>query len=251
VILSDSDISVGPDYLRSIVPELDEPGVGLVTCTYRGEPAFGTWGRLSADAVNHHFLPGVLVGLELGRARPCFGSTIALRGETLAAIGGFEAFAEQLADDYAMGEAVRAAGLRVAISPYVVTHLCTERSALDLIRHELRWARTIRLVEPVGFAGSVVTHALPFAVLGAMLDGFAAMSLVIVAAALACRLILQVQIDRAFALPGDRRWLGPVRDMLSFAVFVVSYFGRVVSWRGSRYDVRADGTLVYAGEIGS
>jgi ceramide glucosyltransferase len=78
-------------------------------------------------AIDYHFLPDVLVGLALGLARPCFGSTIALRRETLAAIGGFEAFLSYLADDYAMGEAVRATGMRVAIPPFVVAHACAER----------------------------------------------------------------------------------------------------------------------------
>src|ERR1051326_3875605 len=107
----------------------------------------------------------------VGRARPCFGSTIALTTDTLARIGGFAAFAEQLADDYAMGEAVRATGVRVVISPYVVTHLCPEKRARDLFRQELRWARTIRLVDPFGFVGSVVTHAVPFAMLAVLAGG--------------------------------------------------------------------------------
>ena len=90
LVLSDSDIIVDPDYLKNIVGALDAPGVGLVTCLYRGAAAPGLWARLAAAAIDHHFLPSVLVGLKLGLAKPCFGSTIALRKTTLAMIGGFQ-----------------------------------------------------------------------------------------------------------------------------------------------------------------
>jgi ceramide glucosyltransferase len=135
--------------------------------------------------------------------------------------------------------------------PYLVTHVCSERSAPDLVGHELRWARTIRLLDPTGYAGSGVTHALPFAVLGAALGAFAPAGLVMIASALACRLILQMHIDDALRVRDNRFWWGPMRDLLSFGIFAASFFGKAVTWRGKRYNVRADGTLVYMGEIGS
>jgi len=250
LVLSDSDIVVEPDYLTNITNALDEPGVGIVTCLYRGMATSGLYARLAAAGIDHHFLPGVLVGNALDRARGCFGSTIAIRKETLALIGGFESLLEQLADDYAMGEMVRRAGFTVAIAPIMVAHACTERSARDLLRHELRWARTIRFVDAAGFVGSAVTHALPFAVLGALLGGFTPASLMVLVA-LACRLLLQIRLERAFGLDDSPLWMGPLRDMLSFAIFVASFFGREVDWRGHRYEVRADSTLVYAGELES
>jgi len=251
VLLSDSDIRVENDYLRRVVPALGEPGVGMVTCLYAGASTASRWSQLAAQMINHHFLPGVLFGLEFGLTSPCFGSTIALRASTLAEIGGFEAFVEQLADDYAMGEAVREAGLEVVMSSYLVTHVCSERSAADLVRHELRWARTVRLLDPAGYAGSSITHTVPFAVLGGLLGGFAPAGLVMIASALACRLILQMHIDEALGVRDNRFWWGPVRDMLSFAIFAASFFGNAVTWRGQRYSVRNDGTLVYVGKIGS
>ena len=250
IVLSDSDIQVGPDYLATVLGRL-KGRVGLVTCPYRGAPTDSPWAQLEAQMINHHFLPNVLVGVRLGLARPCFGSTIALRASTLAAIGGFEAFVDQLADDYAMGEAVRNAGLEVAMCPQIVTHLCTEADMRELIRHELRWARTIRLVDPIGFAGAAITHPLPLAVLGALFSSFGAASLVMIASALASRLILQMYVDDALGIRDTRFWWGPVRDMLSFAIFVASFFGNDVTWRGQRYNVREDGSLVCAGEVGS
>ncbi len=254
LVLSDSDIVVDKDYLKSVTASLGRRGVGLVTCLYRGTGATGIWAQLAAAAIDYHFLPSVLVGLKLGLAEPCFGSTIAIHKKTLAMIGGFEAVAEQLADDYALGALVRRAGLSVAFSATVVAHDCTQKSARDLFRQELRWARTIRAVDPFGFAGLVITHAVPLALLGMLLGlafGGLTPAAAIVVAALACRLVLQVELDRIFALRDDVYWMGPLRDLLSFTVFVASFLGRGVEWRGHRYGVQADSTLAYYGEVES
>jgi ceramide glucosyltransferase len=244
IVISDSDIRVGPEYLRTIVETLSEPGVGLVTCLYRGEANASVWSRLAAMAIDYHFLPNVLMGLALGLARPCFGSTIALTRRTLDDIGGFAAFADQLADDHAIGEAVRARGMRVALAPVMLAHQCSEGSLADLLRHELRWARTIRAIDPAGYAGSVIAHALPLALIAAALRGFDVVGLGAIASALACRVVLMIQVDHTFGFRPDRWWLAPIRDVLSFGVFVASFFVAVVSWRGQRYIVRRDGTMV-------
>lgn len=244
VVLSDSDVSVQRNYLARTVATLAQPGVGLVTCLYRGTPVPSLWARLASMAIDYDFLPKVLVGLALGLARPCFGSTIAMRRETLERIGGFDAFLEYLADDNAIGEAVRGIGMRVAIPRWIVEHACPERSFMELWSHELRWARTLRAVSPAGYAGMVITHPLPFALLGASLDGLGALGGGSIVAAIACRLVLQLQVDHTLHVSTSRWWLGPARDLLAFVVYVASFFVDVVSWRGQRYKVRADGTLV-------
>ncbi len=243
VVLSDSDIRVGPTYLQQITAALQAPGVGLVTCLYRGLPVAGVWSRLAAAEIDHRFLPSVLVGLRLGLAKPCFGSTIALAAETLRRIGGFEAFTDQLADDYAIGAAVRRLGLKVAIPPMVIDHVCSEESFAELARRELRWARTIRLVDPLGYAGSVVTHPLPFALAAAALPGSGSVSLAVLALVLACGLLVPLQFARSLGGGRVPVWLAPLRDLLSFAIFLASFLPRPVSWRGHRYKVGPDGTL--------
>jgi len=243
VVLSDSDIKVAPSYLRQVVAELDRPGVGLVTCLYRGALTAGLYSRLAAMAINHHFLPNVLVGLRLGLARPCFGSTIALKRQTLDRIGGFSRFVNQLADDYAIGSAVRHLGLRVAVPPLLVEHICSAPTWCALLRHESRWARTIRVIDPAGHAGSIVTHPLPFALAAAVLGGFRASGLGIIALALVCRVLAPLHIERKRGSIGASLWLTPVRDLLSFAIFLASFLPGGVTWRGQRYAVRPDGTL--------
>jgi ceramide glucosyltransferase len=250
VVLSDSDIRVAADYLRKLIATLAAPGVGAVTCLYRGVALGGAWSRVFALGIDAQFLPNVLVGLALGRAQPCFGSTIAMRRETLDAIGGFEAFVGLLADDYAIGEAVRARGLAVEIPPFVVAHVGGPDSLGAVWRHELRWARTIRSLDPFGYAGSVVAHPLPFALLSVALgtaSGTPAMPLALVIAAAAARIALVQHIGRAFGFRPQSYWLVPARDLLSFAVFVASFFGRGVDWRGHRLRVEADGTLLPEG----
>jgi ceramide glucosyltransferase len=245
LVLSDSDIRVVPGYLENVISALEQSGVGIVSCLYCGVPAGGIWSRLAAEGINSHFLPNALIGLELGFAKPCFGATVALSKETLARIGGFEAFADQLADDYAMGMAVRRLGLRVAIPPFLVSHICHKRSFADLVSHELRAARTIRSIDPLGYAGLVLTNPTPFALAAAVLAGFNLASLFVLLLSLASRMIVSIKAERIRA--GDYGegaiWLSLIRDLLSFVIFVASYLPGKVKWRGHRYELRSDGTL--------
>lgn len=242
VVLADSDMIAPPDYLRRVVAELGRPGIGAVTCLYHGVPAGGLWSRLSALAIDTHFLPSVAVGLGLGLAKPCMGSTIALRRETLDRIGGFRVLADDLADDYLLGAAVRRLGLDVAVTPFTIGHACTERSFAELLRQELRWVRTIRQIDPAGHAGSVVSHPLPFALAGLALTP-GPLGAGLVAAALALRLALCLAVRRSFGLKAQVYRLAPLRDLLSFGIFVASFGGRGVSWRGHSYDVTPGGVL--------
>jgi ceramide glucosyltransferase len=244
LVLSDSDIGVGPGYLREIVAALSVPKAGLVTCLYRGEPLPGLWAQLSAMAIDHHFLPSVIFGLATKRARPCFGSTIALRRSVLEPAGGFNAFVDCLADDNAIGEAVRNQGLKVIIPPMTVTHACTEPTLGDLIAHELRWSRTIRAVDPVGFAGSIVTHPLPLALVAATIFGFSPAASGVLLVVAGCRARLLYQADRSLGAQRRRWWLWPLRDLLSFTIFLATFFVRSVTWRRRRFRVDPYGTLL-------
>ena len=243
LVLSDSDIGVGTAYLRDIVAALSVPNAGLVTCLYRGEPLTGLWAQLSAMAIDHHFLPSVIFGLATKRARPCFGSTMALHRSVLERAGGFNAFADCLADDNAIGEAVRNQGLKVIIPPMTVTHACTERTLGDLIAHELRWSRTIRAVDPVGFAGSIVTHPLPLALAAAAMFGFSPAATAMLLVAAGCRAALLYQADRSLGAQGRRWGLWLVRDLLSFTIFLATFFVSSVTWRRRRFRVDPYGTL--------
>jgi ceramide glucosyltransferase len=244
LVLADSDIAVSPRWLTQVTAALSRPGVGVVTCLYTGAAGdSGLWSKLAAMGTSYEFLPNVVVGASLGLAAPCFGSTIALKRETLEEIGGFTAFADCLADDYHIGRAVREAGYTLAIPALGVAHTAAEPSLGSLFRHEQRWRRTIHSLDPVGNAGSIVTFSFAFALLSALLLDLSAPGFAVVAVALAARLVLKLSIDRAFGAKTGPIWLLPLRDLLSYAVFVNSLFGETVHWRGSRFVVEPTGVM--------
>jgi ceramide glucosyltransferase len=193
-------------------------------------------------SINTYFLPNVVVARSIGLAQPCFGATIALRRETLDAIGGFHTFADCLADDYAIGQAVRAAGYDVTIPPFSVGHVCFEETAGELLRHQMRQSRTIRSIDPIGYAGALITHPFALALIGALLGS--TYGLLVAAVAVVCRTGLTIAVERAFGLPRQSYWLVPFRDLIASTTFVSGFFGTTVSWRGSRYRVRSDGSVV-------
>ncbi len=243
LVITDSDIRPPPDHLTRVLQALSATGVGVVTCPYAGEGVAGLWSEVAALGLSYQFLPNLITGVTLGMAKPCMGSTIALRRDTLERIGGFEAFAHVLADDYAIGAAVRGLGLRSVTVPLVVTHVCTETTLREVFSHELRWARTIRGVDPAGHAGSVVTHPVPIALAGAFLTGLKPAALAVLAAAIVARFLLSLAIDRGAGRRTRLRWVLPLRDMLSFTVFVTSFLGHAVEWRGEKFHVTSDGDL--------
>jgi ceramide glucosyltransferase len=247
VVLADSDIRVGPDHLRRVVGALDPSGRGAVTCPYFGISIGNPWSQLARLGVDGHFLPGVMLGVRLGLTRPCLGSTICMRRDSLAAIGGFEAVANCLADDHALGEALRKRGETVVLLPFAVGHICSEASWRELWLHEVRWALTIRTVDPIGYAGWTIGHAFPLALAAVCLGG-GLPACALAAAALACRAALVRAIERGYDLPAHSYWLLPVRDLLSFAVFIAGFAGRNVSWKGRRFRVLVeDGPILERG----
>jgi ceramide glucosyltransferase len=243
LVFADSDVGVEPTYLRQLIGELQKPGVGLVTCVYRGAPDPGFWPRLSAKATNYQFLPGVVTGLALGLARPCFGQTIAMRRDTLEKIGGLAPFVHHLAEDHAIGEAVRMLGERVVIPPFAVSHACVETSVAGLVAHELRWSRTIRRVDPLGHLGSVLMYPLAFALLGVAFSGGALWAWALVAASVVARMTLKLLLDHALQQRPRGLWLLPAWDVVAFAIFVASFFSSRVIWRGFSFNVDGDGLL--------
>ncbi len=257
LVIADSDIRVGPAYLRHVVAPLADPAVGVVTCLYRGAPTPSLWSRLAALAIDELFLPSVLLSRALGSSAYCSGATIALRRGTLAAIGGFEALAPLLADDYELGRRVRALGLRSVLSRYEVTTTVHEPGIGALLTHELRWMRTIRTVDPIGHAGLVVTYALALSLVAAVVAGPHLWALALAALALMLRTWLHWVLRPAPIDPLESRraptydtfaaWLLPlvliVRDCMSLAVWAASFVGRRVTWRHEALHVQPDGVL--------
>jgi ceramide glucosyltransferase len=248
LVIADSDMRVESRYLAEVSAPLADPAVGLVTCLYRGVPAGGVWSRLACLHVNHGFLPQAALADAIGAGSGCFGASIALRRDTLERIGGFGAIADDLADDYALGAAVSRLGLRIELSSLLVDNVIVEPSLAALFRHELRWARTIRLVAPMGFLGSIVTQPVVMAALAVALGVLPVAAPAMLALAFACRLASVRLIDRSLRLQPSPLILLPLRDVLSFGVFVASFFARRVEWRDRTFRVGPNGRLTLDGD---
>lgn len=239
LLVNDSDISVPPDYLRRVVAPLRRPDRGLVTCLYRAS-ASSFAGRWEAFGIATDFIPSTLVAPLVGIREFGLGSTLGFRREDLKAIGGFERIAEYIADDYQLAKRITGPGKRAFLSDVVVeTHL-SDPDWRAVWRHQVRWARTIRVSRGDGYAGLPVTHAGVWAAacLSAGLPAYAVALLVLrVAMALGGALALG---DRRSALLSP---LAPVWDLWAFAVWAAGWAGREVEWRGGRSVLTADGRL--------
>jgi ceramide glucosyltransferase len=248
LVIADSDMRVGRSYLRALAGPLQDPKVGLVTCAYKGTSTGGIWSDLGAMHVNFGFLPAALLGEAIGWGGGCFGATLALRREVLDRIGGLARLRSELADDHRMGSAVRELGLTTALSPYIVDNRISEASFASLWRHELRWARTSRLMAPGGFAGSVVTHTLVIGLLAALAAELSPVAIAFLGVSCLLRWGSAIAVARLFGLSLRRFWLLPVRDVLSFAVFAASFCGRNVLWRGQLFKIDEGGRITAEGD---
>lgn len=243
LVLSDSDMVAQPTYLARVLEALEPADVGAVSVLYRGRADAGFWSTLGAAGLSYQFLPGAVFGVALGLADPCMGSTIALHRSTIARIGGFARFADILADDYAIGAAVRGLGLKVAVPRFVMTHASAETSLVQLWRHEVRWGATVRGLVPASYVGSLVSMPVPLAALGLALAQAPTIGACVLATALVSRFVLARAVDAEVGERSAPPWLLPLRDFLSLAVFATSLFARTVDWRGTRHRITAGHTI--------
>ena len=254
LVFSDSDVHAPPDYLRQIAAALERPGAGLATTLCVGRPATpSVAASLAAGHMRHCFLPGALLGEWAGR-QDCLGTTMALRRDTLDRVGGLRALANHLADDNILGQMVKGLGLSVALARVVTVVTISETTLTAVWRHELRWARTIRALIPLTFAGSASQFPLFWAALACTLEPRHPLVLCLLGAAATLRIWAACTIDTAlagrFALPRQKGLLLllGVRDLLSVSVVAASFLGRNVVWRG--HVLRARGFTVQPNSLG-
>lgn len=243
IAIADSDIRVGPHYLRAVAGCFEHPDVGAATCIYGGIPGTSAASRLGAMHINDQFAPSVMVATALEPLTYCFGATMAVRADVLERIGGLSSLAEHLADDYLLGKRVSEAGYRVALVPHAVQTTVSDETFSALWHHERRWSRAILGQRPAGYIGSVVTYALPIAAVFA-LAARTPFSAVVLAAAAVLRTALHFEGRSAFA-PQIRAtpWLIPLRDCFGLAVWASSFFGKRIRWKSDAYQLEAGGRM--------
>ena len=248
LVVADSDMRVTPDYLKSVAAPFTDQNVGAVTCLYKSSPVGGVASKLGSMFINEWFLPSVLVALTFMPVRFCFGATMAVRRAALDAIGGFPALANHIADDFMLGKLIAGRGFKVVVARYVVENVVLEPDLKSLVRHEMRWARTVRLVQPLGYSFSFVTNGVTMALLFLLVSGFSALGVLLMGVVLSLRLLLHYYLRAAFSLAGaGSPWLVPLRDILGFVVWCRSFFGRGVEWREQSFMLQPDGQLATKG----
>jgi ceramide glucosyltransferase len=252
IVIADSDIAVEADYLDSVAAPLADPRVGVVTCLYVAQGVGGFWPRVGALFINEWFAPSVRVAHAMGSRRFGFGATLALRRATLERIGGFEALKNCLADDYWLAEHVRALGLQTVLLRVMVATDVIEPTFTALWQRETRWLRTIRSVNPAGFASLLITFTTPWLLGGVWLSGWfaagscghthivaALASAAATATGLGARLLLHLRAARRQRTFWRDLPLVPLRDLLLALQWLAGWFGSYVIWRGVRVPVEA------------
>ncbi len=255
LVLSDSDVYVGPDFLRNVIPPLLDPALGLVTCPYRGVSGSGFGSTLEALGMSIEMPSGVMVADMLEGMRFALGPAVATRRDALEKIGGISSVANYYSDDFELGNKVWAAGFKVVFSHYVVGHVLEPRPIRRTLGDQLRWMKSTRYSRPAGHIGSGLTYAMPFGVLGLIAaDALGKFPLGVALLGVAYFNRVAQAIAVGWGTIGDRKalslcWLYPLRDLLGFFVWIGSFTSRRFFWRGETYEFLKGGRIVAKNRI--
>jgi len=246
VVFADSDIRVTPDYLTTVTAPLRHREIGLVTCGYMDHHPRFLGAALAALNRCVEFLPAFLLGRALdGGLTYALGPTIATRKDVVQAWGGLALVVNRIGSDFHMGRLARQAGFRVELSGYILENCCGRESVFQVWQRELRWARTIRLNRGMSYYGLGATFGLVHGGLLLLATGLAPWALALVAVMYGLRVGQACAAIHTFRCPGLYRWLWvlPLRDVLSFAVWLVGAWGKRVYWRGRWLVIQPGGIL--------
>jgi len=238
LVMSDSDVRVGPEYLHEVVAPLADPQTGAVTSLYRGVAQRNLWAELEAIGAAGDFCPGVLLASSTEGVRFALGASIATTKPWLDKIGGFASFANMLADDYELGNRIAKAGGSIQLSREVVSTMYPAQSLRVFWQHQVRWAKTIRLCRPASYVALLFTQGLPWTLLASVL----APSRTIAGVYLGAYLILRVLMAATVGIWGvqdetlrRKLWLVPVWDAIHFIVWIASFASNRVVWGTTQY----------------
>ncbi len=264
LIISDSDVCVGPQYLSAVVAPFADAAVGLVTCPYRGVPAPASldpaaprhaalWSRLEGVGMSIEMTAGVLVANMLEGMHFALGPTMAVRASCVRQMGGFRVLGQYCSDDFLLGHLVAQNGHRVVLSHHAIDHIVLNTGFVDSIRHQVRWAKSTRFSRPKGHFGSSLTYSMPFG----LLTFVAALGLhwpVVALAALLWAIVTRIVMAAVIGagVVQERSLLRsillyPLRDLMGFGFWLASYGSNRILWRGREYLLEKDGLMRIAG----
>ncbi len=240
LVQSDGDVRVGPNYLREVIAPFADPAVGVLSCFYRGIAQPNLEAEVEAVGAASDFVAGALVADWVEGVTFALGASVATNKTWLAKIGGYEAIANFLADDYEIGNRVHKAGGKVLLSRETIWTMYPARNLREFWEHQVRWARTTRMVRPVSFLGLIVTHGLPWAIAAALV----APGIWISVGYLTAYLLLRMSMAWVVGVWGiddevlrKKMWLVPFRDAVNFAVWVAGFTSNRVKWGTTEYAI--------------
>jgi len=247
LVISDSDVRLRPDYLKTIVAPLADPNVGCVCTLYKAACAVRWYEKLELLSLNADFMTNAVFAQVTGASNFCLGASTALYRSTLDEIGGFDSLADHLVEDYEMGRRIWEGGRKVSVIPYIVDTMVDLKTASAWWDHQVYWDQNTRAARPGAFFATVLVRSVPFALLYAALRLFDPVGLVVLAAALSIRMITSaVILGRGFRDPEGLRsiaWL-PFRDVAALGSWFLAFSKRTTVWRGIRFTLTRDGRLV-------
>jgi ceramide glucosyltransferase len=238
LVMSDSDIRVTPDLLRTVAAEFADRKVGVATCPYRAVAGGSLWSRLEAVGMNTDFIAGILMARMIEGMRFAVGPTIVARRSVLRSMGGFDRLKDYLAEDFVLGKFAAEAGHGVILSSYVIEHHIGSADASHNAAHRLRWARSTRRSRPRGYVGQIFTMPFPLALLLTALHPawWPVLACVFAVRAGAAWVVATRVLDAKVEW-----WLLPFEDVISFCFWIAGFFGNTIVWRGRRYRLKRDG----------
>lgn len=252
LIVSDSDVHVAPNYLREVVSPFRSAKVGAVTCLYRGVIAGqgnSLWAHLEGVGMSIEMPAGVLVARMLEGMQFLLGPTMAVRRQCVQEIGGFQSLGHYCSDDFLLGNWIAARGHVVVLSQHVVDHVILNTGFLASVKHQVRWMKSTRCSRPKGHLGTLLTFAMPFALLAAamaFLLGHRELALAMLTWGLASRVLLAAFVG-SFVVGEPNlvhaMLLQPLRDLMGFGYWLASYSSNRIVWRGQEYELLQDGRM--------
>lgn len=247
LVISDSDVLLKPDYLKTIVSPLKDPNVGCVCTLYKAACADKWFEKMELLTLNADFMANVLFAHVSGASKFCLGASAALHRSTLEQIGGLEALSDYLVEDYEMGRRIWMLGKRVAVVPYFVDTIVDLKSPSQWWDHQVYWDQNTRAARPLAFFATALVRSVPFAILYAIVRMMDAVGLWAMAGAFSLR-ILSAAVVLGWGLR-DREGLRSLgllifRDISSLATWLLAFTKRTTIWRGTSFVLTRDGRLV-------
>ncbi len=247
LVISDSDVRLRPDYLKTIVAPLADPAVGCVCTLYKAACADTWYEKTELLTLNADFMASVVFAHITGASKFCLGASAALRRSTLESIGGLEALADYLVEDYEMGRRIWSSGKEVAVVPYLVETMVDLKRPGQWWSHQIYWDQNTRAARPLAYLATAVVRSTPFALLYDLVRPGDLVGLAVLAAALAVRLTTSaIILGWGFRDREGLRclWLLPFRDVASLVSWVLSYTKRTTIWRGNEFILTRDGRML-------